>query len=71
MKKLLKRTLKAVSWTLFSFITTVIAAGATIQDMDFAIQYACMIAPLVVIVSLALIPVYVAHEYVWDVKGEE
>jgi hypothetical protein len=68
MKKLLKRTLKATSWAWFSFVTTLIVAGASIQDMGFAIQYACMMAPLIVYVSLALIPVYVAHEYVWRVE---
>jgi hypothetical protein len=66
MKKLLRRFLKATSWALFSCITTIIVAGASIQDMAFALQYACMMAPLIVYVSLALILVYIAHEYVWE-----
>jgi hypothetical protein len=68
MKKLFRRTLKATSWVLFSCITTIIVAGASIQDMAFALQYACMMAPLIAYVSLALIPIYVAHEYVWENK---
>jgi magnesium-transporting ATPase (P-type) len=71
MKKLLRRFLKATSWAWFSFVTTLIVAGASIQDMGFAIQYACMMAPLIVYVSLGIVVVYVAHEYVWDVKEKK
>ena len=71
MKKLLRRTLKAASWALFSCITTIIVAGASIQDMAFVLQYACMIAPLIIAVSLCMIPVYVAHEYVWDTEEKK
>jgi uncharacterized membrane protein len=70
MKKLLRRFLKATSWALFSCITTIIVAGASIQDMAFALRYACMLAPLIAYVSLGITVAYVAHEYVWD-TGEE
>ncbi len=66
MKKLFRYLLKATSWALFSCITTIIVAGATIQDMAFALQYACMMAPLIAYVSLGIVAVYVAHEYVWE-----
>ena len=68
MKKLFRAFLKALSWTLFSAVTTIIVAGAVMQDMPFAIQYACMISPLITCVSLAMIPVYMAHEWVWKDK---
>jgi len=68
MKKLLRRFLKAASWALFSCITTIIVAGASIQDMAFALQYACMMAPLIAYVSLGLIPVFMAHEWAWEDK---
>lgn len=67
MKKLLRRFMKAASWALFSCITTIIVAAITIQDMTFTLQYACMVAPLIAYVSLGIVVVYVAHEYVWEV----
>jgi ammonia channel protein AmtB len=70
MKKLLRRFLKAASWTLFSCITTIIVSGAAVQDMVFALGYACMMAPLILYVSLGLIPVFMAHEWVWDDGGK-
>jgi membrane protein YdbS with pleckstrin-like domain len=71
MKKLLRYFLKALSWTVFSALTTWIMATITIQDSHFTLMYACMIAPLIVIVSLGIIPVFMAHEWVWDVGKEE
>ena len=69
MKKLFRAFLKALSWTLFSAITTIIVAGVVMQDMVFALGYACMVSPLIVMASLGLIPVFIAHEWVWK-EGE-
>ena len=66
MKKLLRRFLKALSWTLFSWITTYIVVAVSIQDSEFTLMYACMIASLIAMISLAKIPVYMAHEWVWE-----
>lgn len=65
MKKLLRHTLKATSWVVLSCLTTILISGVTIQDMVFTLGYACMMSPLIAAVSLGLIPIYVAHEYVW------